>query len=192
MKKEYYLEDILMKGLAKNRRRGIDGMPGLYRGEPAFLCKMARLAPDGVGLEIGVRFGYSIALWGKVREGRGRIIGLELVDRPLMRHHIAESGLPIEIIIGDSAEVAIPCEEIAFLFIDGDHRKKALKCDMRRYLPLIIPGGVVVFHDYKHTKTRYPYPLFAVRELVRKWHKRAGWEKIGRKRYMIAFRRPTS
>ena len=185
---KYYREGKLERALIKMRKRGISDVPGLYKGEAAVLCETARLAPDGVALEIGVRFGHSIILWGAERVGRGPIVGIELEDRPLMRSNVADSGLPIDIIIGDSATVSIPWRELAFLFVDGDHRKAGLSCDMRRYLPLIVPDGIVVFHDYGHSKKRYPE--FAVTECVRKWHKATGWEKLGRKRHAIAFRKP--
>jgi len=149
---------------------------------------MARLAPDGVGLEIGVRFGHSIILWGTERAGRGPVVGIELEDRPLMRENIADSGLLIEIAIGDSATVDVDMTELAFLFIDGDHRTAGLQADIRRFIPLVIPGGIVVFHDYKHDKKRYPE--FRVTECVQGWHKRTKWEKLGRVRHCVAFRRP--
>lgn len=184
----YYREGKLNKTLAKMRRRGVNDVPGLYKGEGKFLCEMARQAPNGVALEIGVRFGHSIILWARERIGAGPVVGIELVDRVLMRGNVADSGLPIDIIIGDSGSIAVPYNELAFLFIDGDHREAGLRCDMARYLPLVVPGGIVVFHDYGHSRRRYPE--FAVTECVREWHKRAGWERLGRKRYTIAFRRP--
>jgi len=185
---KYYREAKLDRALSKMRGRGINDVPGLYKGEAAFLCKMARLAPNGVALEIGVRFGHSITLWARERIGAGMIVGIELEDRPLMRENIEGSGLPIDIIIGDSAELPLPWTELAFLFVDGDHRKVGLTRDMERYLPLVIPGGIVVFHDYGYSKRRYSE--CAVTELVRKWQKRASWQRLGRKRHAIAFRRP--
>jgi len=185
---KYYREQTLTDTLARMRERGINDVPGLYTGEPDFLCKMARLAPDGVGLEIGVRFGHSIITWGAERAGRGPIVGIELEDRPLMRENITESGLEIEVVIGDSATVPVGVTDLSFLFIDGDHRTKGLHADIRRFIPLLIPGGVVVFHDYKHDKRRYPE--FRVTECVKAWQRRARWEKLGRVRHCIAFRRP--
>ena len=184
----YYLEDRLQAKLAEAQGRGLNDLPGLYPGEAPFLREMARIAPDGAGLEIGVRFGYSIIMWGRERLGRGPIIGVELEDRLPMRENIAASGLPIEIIIGDSGQVPIRKVELAFLFLDGDHRAPGLKADMRRFIPWLVPGGIVVFHDYKHTSSRYPE--FAVTECVQKFRKRSGWQKLGRKRHAIAFRRP--
>jgi len=187
---KYYREGKLEAKLAEQQSRGINDIPGLYRGEPEFLCEMAAQAPYGVGLEIGVRFGYSIIHWGGARQGRGEIIGIELEDRPLMWNNIDASGLPIDIVIGDSATVTIPQRDLAFLFIDGDHRKQGLKADMARFIPWIMPGGIVVFHDYKHDRKRYPE--FAVTEIVKDWRKRSGWQKLGRVRHAIAFQRPAA
>lgn len=183
---KYYGEARLTKALRKVEKQGIKtGVPGLYTGEPEFIKEMARLAPDGPGVEIGPRYGNTIIMWGKER--RGRIIGIDLIDRPLLRENIAKSGLPIEIIIGDSATVDIPIEEIASLFIDGDHRAPAIWNDTVRYTPLVMKGGIVVFHDYGHSPKRYPE--FAVKRYVKAWHDATGWERIGRVRYAIAFRR---
>ncbi len=185
----YYREHKLAKTLAKQRKRGINDMPGLYKGEASFLCQMARKAPDGTALEIGVRFAYSILHWGQERVGRGRLIGIELVDRPLMRENIRESGLPIEILIGDSGNLPqFTVDELSFLFLDGDHREPGLLRDMNRYVPLVIPGGIVVFHDYKHSRKRYPE--FRVTACVRAWRLQSGWPKLGRVRHAIAFQRP--
>lgn len=184
----YYRERKLAKTLARMRKRGIDDVPGLYRGEAAFLRELARKAPDGGALEIGVRFGHSILQWGQERVGRGRIIGIELVDRPLLRKNIRESGLPVEMLIGDSGKLPLFASPLSFLFIDGDHREPGLLRDINRYIPFVIPGGIVVFHDYKHSRKRYPE--FRVTECVRAWRLQSGWPKLGRVRHAIAFQRP--
>ena len=188
MSKPYYLEAPLQAKLEEMQAKGINDVSGLYTGEPEFIRKMARLAPNGAGLEIGVRFAHSLICWGRVRQGRGAIIGVELEDRPLMRSNLAASGLDAAIIIGDSGEAAIPVEELAFLFIDGDHRRAAVKLDIERYVSLLIPGGIVVFHDYLCNKKKYVE--FAVTEVVKKWHRKTRWTKLGHKRHMVAFRRP--
>jgi len=185
---KYYREAELNKALAKMRKRGIDDVPGLYRGEAEFLCEMARQAPDGVALEIGVRFGYSIVRWARERVGRGLVVGIELEDRPLMRTNIEKSGLPINVVIADSTELPLLWADLAFLFLDGDHRRPGLTCDMARYLPLVMLGGIVAFHDYGHSTKRYPD--FAVTDCVEEWYERTDWERLGRKRHTIAFRRP--
>jgi len=184
----YYREKDVTKALAKMRKRGINDVPGLYKGEAAFLRKMARKAPDGAALEIGVRFGYSILQWGQERVGRGRIIGIELVDRPLLRENIRKSGIHVEMLIGDSGKLPLFASPLAFLFIDGDHREPGLLRDINRYIPFVIPDGIVVFHDYRHNRKQYPD--VRVTECVRAWRLRNGWPKLGRVRHAIAFQRP--
>lgn len=184
----YYRERKLTKALARMRKRGIDDVPGLYPGEAAFLRKMAHKAPDGAALEIGVRFGYSILQWSQERVGRGRIIGIELVDRPLLRENIRKSGIAVEMLIGDSGKLPLLASPLAFLFLDGDHREPGLLRDIKRYIPFIIPSGIVVFHDYRHSRKRYPE--FCVTECVRAWRLQSGWPKLGRVRHAIAFQRP--
>ena len=124
----YYRERELTEATRRAcARNHTDGVPGLYTGEAPFLIKMARLAPDGDSLEIGIRHGHSIILWGLERLGRGRLLGIELVDRPLMRENITRSGLPIEIVIGDSARMELAVSELAFCFVDGDHRAVGIR-----------------------------------------------------------------
>ena len=35
-----------------------------------------------------------------------------------------------------------------FIFVDGDHSYEGVKRDIRDYFPLLLPGGVMAFHDY--------------------------------------------
>jgi len=170
------------------RALSLPGIPGLWRGEPEFVYNLAWQAPDGPSMEIGVRNGHSLMIWGPARVGRGPLYGIEIHDKPLMRKNLAKSGLPVEIIIGDSCEVALAISELAFLFVDGDHTARGIWQDIVRFTPLIIPGGIVVFHDYGVPAKKAP--LTRVKPLVRLWHEAFGWEKLGREHYAAAFRRP--
>jgi predicted O-methyltransferase YrrM len=38
---------------------------------------------------------------------------------------------------------------IDFLYVDGDHAYGAVTADIRDWVPLVRPGGLVCFHDYK-------------------------------------------
>jgi predicted O-methyltransferase YrrM len=50
---------------------------------------------------------------------------------------------------GRSEEIAKGWKEpIRLLFIDGDHSYEACKKDILAWLPFVVPGGVVCFHDY--------------------------------------------
>ena len=187
----YYREMSITRALAAGRGIAIGkwkGLRGLYSGEPEYLVELAGMAPDGPGLEIGIRHGHSLLLWAKVREGRGSATGIELVDRPRMRKNISKSGLDVNVVIGDSATVPIGLEEVAFLFIDGDHRRTGFKADLARFVSLVMPGGIVAFHDYGHPVGRYAE--FAVTKYVKRWHETAGWKRLRRVHYLIAFQRP--
>ena len=47
-----------------------------------------------------------------------------------------------------------------FLFIDGDHSRIGVEQDIRMYVPLVNPGGLVAFHDWDHTGTYPPDSQF--------------------------------
>lgn len=47
----------------------------------------------------------------------------------------------------DSRRFALP-GPIHLLFIDGAHDYEAVKSDIQRWAPAVVPGGLVAFHDY--------------------------------------------
>ena len=55
-----------------------------------------------------------------------------------------------ELIIGHSEDVIFD-RKIGFLFIDGGHSYDQVKKDIEKYVPLVVSGGYVVFHDYNIT-----------------------------------------
>jgi hypothetical protein len=48
-----------------------------------------------------------------------------------------------------------------FLFIDGDHSRVGIEQDIKMYVPLVNPGGLVAFHDWDHHGTYPPDPYCA-------------------------------
>ncbi len=54
----------------------------------------------------------------------------------------------IHLLIGDSLNLSVPTEKIAFAFIDGNHDPVYVKNDFNKVWPLVSSGGVVAFHDY--------------------------------------------
>jgi hypothetical protein len=53
-------------------------------------------------------------------------------------------------IAGDSADVEIPSEAIAFAHVDGNHDPEYVRGDFERVWGRMVPGGVVAFDDYGH------------------------------------------
>jgi predicted O-methyltransferase YrrM len=52
---------------------------------------------------------------------------------------------------GYSHDFVLPSGKADFIFIDGDHRRKAVEKDIDKALSLIAPGGVIAGHDYCHS-----------------------------------------
>jgi predicted O-methyltransferase YrrM len=51
--------------------------------------------------------------------------------------------------IGTTDEWAVKLKDVRFgvVFIDADHQYDACKADYENWLPLVMPGGVIAFHD---------------------------------------------
>jgi hypothetical protein len=56
----------------------------------------------------------------------------------------------LRVIVGDSAQVGIPTDEVAFAFVDGNHSPEYVRSDFELLWPKMLPGGVLAFHDYRH------------------------------------------
>ena len=184
----------LPKGAAARKReavrrgQSIFGQAMMKREELAFLYDMAMLAPDGLAIEIGTFNGSAAMTWASARLGRGKIWVLDNVERPILQENIKHSGYPIESIVGDSRFRPTP-PRMAFCFIDADHTKRGIPFDIQMYPPKVIPGGIIVFHDYDR-KEGAKGKGYVVYKHVKAWHKKYGWECLGRAWRTIAFRRP--
>jgi len=57
----------------------------------------------------------------------------------------------VDVIVLSSDEAAfVFVHPIALLFIDGSHDYEQVKKDYENFSPLVVPGGVIIFHDYKY------------------------------------------
>jgi hypothetical protein len=52
------------------------------------------------------------------------------------------------VVAGDSTEVDIPTERLAFAFVDGSHVPEVVRSDFELVWARLAPGGVAAFHDY--------------------------------------------
>lgn len=161
-------------------------------GELAFLRACAAIAPrDGAYIELGCYQGRSTAaiLDGTVCE----LISID--DFSYAPPDLGPSSASVvaahlgircdrwRCVMGDSAHVPPTVERVAFIFVDTEHTASRLTIELDAWLPLTVPGAVVVLHDYG---PRFP-GIVAVADR-RLGHARE-WEMIGREATMIAFRK---
>jgi SAM-dependent methyltransferase len=52
------------------------------------------------------------------------------------------------VVAGDSAEVPIPADRLAFAFVDGSHVPDDVRTDFETAWSRLQPGGIAAFHDY--------------------------------------------
>jgi Methyltransferase domain len=86
-----------------------------------------------------------------------------LTMKELYNGWLAETGAPsqwllylctikgltnVRTIRGDSREVSLPAERLAFAFIDGNHQADCVQSDFAMVWERLSPGGIVAFHDY--------------------------------------------
>jgi len=102
---------------------------------------------------------------------------------------------PLELILGNSHDSAIQeqCEgPVCILLIDGDHSHKSVRADIQGWIPKLVVGGVVMFHDYSHPQGDIPR-LRGVRRAVEEWRASEGWSadwrESGHADSVIAFER---
>ena len=52
------------------------------------------------------------------------------------------------VVAGDSTNVDLPTDRLAFAFVDGSHVAEAVRADFNSVWQRLSPGGLVAFHDY--------------------------------------------
>jgi len=97
-------------------------------------------------LELGVRSGNSTAAF---------LAAAERADGHVWSVDVAPPGVPAEwadsgrwtFILGDDMIITPPAGPFGVLFIDSSHRCAHTLAELRRFVPLIAPGGTVLLHD---------------------------------------------
>lgn len=78
-------------------------------------------------------------------------------DKNLLEVHekIAQCGCENRAVIlrGSSVEMAqrVPDRSLSLVYIDADHSFKGVSSDIRAWLPKLVEGGYMAFHDYQAT-----------------------------------------
>lgn len=78
-----------------------------------------------------------------------------------------EKLLRAEIITADSTVCHSDFKrDIHFLFVDGDHSYEIIAQDIANWIPKVVPGGIIAFHDYT-----LPSPRYCVGQALDEWEK---------------------
>lgn len=108
-------------------------------------------------VEIGVWRGKSLMLMNEVSNHERRVIGIdpfELDNQFEEFSHYKELLLPDAVIIRGCSELSAErfydlSPKVALLHIDGGHTRRHVLLDFLLYSPSIVPGGFIVFDDYR-------------------------------------------
>lgn len=155
-----------------------------------FIYDLARQAPDGIAVEVGVKEGGSIVTWAQARHGRGQVIAVDNRRtqgyRKALLDKLAGYGIEAVLLEVDSWNgAALVNDRVAFCFVDAGHSYAEISKDITAWTPKIKPGGIIAYHDYGVWKI-----TVGVKKAVDEWQAQARWEPLGIAGALIAFRRP--
>lgn len=140
----------------------------MTRNEKQVLFHFARRLPRGsMAAEIGSYHGASsCCLASGIRSSEGRVwcIDTWMNDAvsdgrsdvfPVWQQSTSRFNEVLSVVRGYSHEVVeqVP-NELAMLFVDGDHSYEGVKRDLLLYLPKLREGGILVMHDWGHEAVR--------------------------------------
>jgi len=100
-------------------------------------------------LELGTRTGEStLALLAAAKEVGGHVTSVDLEDCPVAKARVREAGLETHWTFLLADDLALEWETpIDHLFIDTSHAYEHTLRELRKYEPLVVPGGVITMHD---------------------------------------------
>ena len=164
-------------------------VPGLCcEDEIQFLYGLALNAPMGLTfVELGTYQGRTAAvLCAAAEEVDSQVVTISNVPEEGVEDRLSRLGFYPRVVIGDSAVIPNGVHRISLLFIDSEHTREQLYKELDTWLPLLVQGGILAFHDYNengHGKVMTP----AIDERIR--NKTDEWEYLGLARWLIGFRR---
>lgn len=134
-------ESLQLYELAKQTREGVILEVGSFRGKST-IC-LALGTRDGANLPV-----YAIEPHEEFVGPLGGVFGPP--DRVAFFRQVLEAGCAETVrLVNLSSEVVAPgwTRPIGFLWIDGDHSLAATRRDAEAWLPHLMPGALVAFHD---------------------------------------------
>jgi predicted O-methyltransferase YrrM len=181
--------------------KAIDSIEGwLTPGEATLLARCVAAAPAELArraVEIGSYKGRSTLLLALAIRGLGSPLRLTAIDPhtgyhfgggrdthcalqdTLERHGVASV---VDVVRARSVEVPLR-EPLALAFLDGLHDRDSVRADGDHVVAQLVPGGIVVFHDYREL---FPGVVEVVNDFIRQ----DGYELAGWCDSLIALRRP--
>jgi len=147
---EVRLEEIERHGLEAVHGDVLEIGPLLGGGTVKLCGWLARHAPDKRVIAVDVFdtsfdptqtvAGWTMAdLYAKVLDGR---------DQRAVFDEVTSRCRNLVVVVGDSAQVELPSESLAFAFVDGNHSPASVRADFERVWQRLSPGGIAAFHDY--------------------------------------------
>lgn len=120
------------------------------------LVHFARLAPPGgYVIDLGTYRGRSAAML-CLAVGDDRVVTIDHWRMPshggstveIARANLRQLGYAPRLLTGLSHEVPPWIDAVSVLFIDSYHNDKTLRRELAAWLPLVLPQGVVMLHDF--------------------------------------------
>lgn len=113
------------------------------------LQQLARVSSDATYVDLGVRFGNSSrALLSSALANHNGVVGVD-VDLSRVAKDVRLHP-NYEMICGDSVTVGLnwnPLRKVNVVFVDSIHTREIVLCELRSWIPHLVPGGFFVLHD---------------------------------------------
>jgi predicted O-methyltransferase YrrM len=168
--------------------------------EEAFLQSLASTLPESsIIINVGGAVGTSTAaiLRGVSHLEMAYVLSIDIKDCPEEIETLKKQGLPFnepyfKQSVGNSLDIADRIKRDLIrgnrgpnlVFVDGTHDYEGAYLDLVAYSELLIPGGLLVCHDYEDKRQE------GVTAAINEWRKENDWLVIGRVLYTIAFMKP--
>lgn len=155
-----------------------------YPGEIETIFELAEsLPPNPVIVNIGTGLGTSSLAFHEARSD-ATIFTIDINPCEEAFENWREAGVHHRIVPVRSASGVIGKQwpiPVNLLFVDGDHTPPGIRIDVKIWEPHVVPGGLLVFHDYGNPVTPYVKPT--VDTLMKKT------ERYLEKGFIVAFRK---